>query len=280
MEILRGSCFIRNNAIISEANFNPHLMQEGQSIYEVFRVISGIPLFLEKHLERLDQSAVRTNHDLHLTQQEIKNRIENLIFASGIETGNIKIVVDYQANHSDISAVFYGFFIEHHYPTDKDYEKGIDTITYRAERANPNAKVANVELNRTVKQAIKQANVYEALLLDRNGCLTEGSRSSLFMIKDNTLFTAPLIDVLPGITREYILEICASIDYKVIETSINENQLADMDALFLTGTSPNVLAIKRVNQLTFDSAAHPVVKAIMHAYDSLIQNYITNHLDR
>ena len=279
MEILRGSYFIRNDEIINKAYFNPHFMQEGQSIYEVFRVIAGIPLFLEKHLERLEQSAARTNHELKLTQQEISERIKSLIIACQIKTGNMKIVVDYPANHSDTTAVFYGFFIAHHYPADEDYENGIDTITYRAERTNPNAKVANIELNSTVTQTIKQCNVYEALLLDRNGCLTEGSRSNLFIIKGHTLFTAPLNNVLPGITRGYILEICDRLAMKVVETSIKESQLADMDALFLTGTSPNVLAIKRVNQLNFDSAAHPVVRTIMNEYAMLIEDYIANHED-
>lgn len=277
MEILRGTYFIRNDEIIDEAKFNPYFMEEGLSIYEVFRIISGIPLFLEKHLERLAQSAARTNHELNISQQKIKDRVKNLIKVCAIETGNIKIAFNYSLNQIDSTAVFYGFFIAHHYPVNKDYQNGIDTITYRAERTNPNAKVANIQLYLSVNQAIKQSNVYEALLLDRNGCLTEGSRSNLFIIKDDTIYTAPLNNVLPGITRGCILEICAQLACKVIETNIREDILADMDALFLTGTSPNVLPIKSVNQLNFDSAAHPIVKKIMHEYEMLIQNYLANH---
>lgn len=279
MDILRGNLFIRNDEIINGAYFNPHMMQASKSIYEVLRVISGIPLFLEEHLERLKQSAAKTNHELMLSPQEISERIRRLINACQIKMGNIKVVVDYLADGTDASAIFYGFFIAHHYPSDEDYATGIDTITYRAERSNPNAKVANIKLNATVNQAIEQSKVYEALLLNRNGNLTEGSRSNLFMIKDNTIFTAPLNNVLPGITRGCIMEICDRLDLKVIEKNINENQLADMDALFLTGTSPNVLAIRRVNQLNFNSAAHPVVRIIMREYDLLIKNYLANHQD-
>lgn len=277
MEILRGSYFIKNDDIINGIYFNPHLLQEGQSIYEVFRIISGTPLFLGKHLERLEQSAARTNHVLELTRQEISARIKNLIKGCKIETGNIKIVIAYPVNHLDAIAVFYAYFIEHYYPSAAAYAQGIDVITYHAERTNPNAKITNIELNSSVNQAIKQNHVYEALLLDRNCFLTEGSRSNLFMIKDNTIFTAPLSNVLPGITRGHILEICDRLDYKVIETSIKVDQLAYMDALFLTGTSPNVLAIKKVDQLTFDSAAHPMVTAIMNEYNLLIEDYLASH---
>ena len=279
MEILRGNYFIKNDETISGIYFDPHLLREGQSIYEVFRIILGTPLFLEKHLERLEQSTARTNHVLKLTRQEISTRITNLIKVCQLETGNIKIVVDFPVNHSDSITGFYAYFIEHHYPSAQEYAQGIDTITYHAERSNPNAKIANIELNSSVNQVIKESNVYEALLLDRNGYLTEGSRSNLFMVKDNTIFTAPLNNVLPGITRGYILAICDRLALKIVETSIKEDQLADMEALFLTGTSPNVLAIKKVNQLTFDSAAHPMVITIMNEYDRLIKNYLAGYQD-
>lgn len=277
MENIRGNYFIKNDEIMSRTYFDPYLLQEGQSIYEVFRIISGIPLFLEKHLERLEQSAARTNHILKLTRQEISERIKSLIKACRIETGNIKIVIHYSVNLSNSVEVFFAYFIEHHYPSDELYAAGIETITYHAERKNPNAKVANIELNSLVNQAIKQNNVYEALLLDRNGCLTEGSRSNIFMIKDNTIYTAPLNNVLPGITRGYIFEICDRLAFNLIEANLKEDQLADMDALFLTGTSPNVLAIKKVNQFTFNSAAHPMVRAIMNEYNSLIKHYLADH---
>lgn len=278
MEILRGSYFIENTEMISGVHFDPELLREGQSIYEVFRIISATPLFLGKHLERLEQSAARTNHTLTLDRQEISNRIAKLIKTCRIDTGNIKIVIEFPVNQSE--ALFYAYFIPHYYPLAKEYEQGIDTITFAAERTNPNAKVANLRLNESINRAIKHNSVYEALLLNHNHYLTEGSRSNLFLIKNNTIYTAPITNVLPGITRGYILEICKQQSFPVIEKSIHESQLAEMDALFLTGTSPNVLAIKKVNRLGYNSASHSMVKAIMQAYDQLIENYLISHKDR
>jgi branched-chain amino acid aminotransferase len=150
----------------------------------------------------------------------------------------------------------------------------VDTITVNAVRSNPNAKVANLELNTRINQKIKKRNVFEAILLDDNGFITEGSRSNIFMIKDDLVFTAPLHNVLPGITRSKILEICSQQNYPVKEINLRPEDLVKMEAVFLTGTSPNVLPVKQINSVCFNSAANPLLIKIMKQYDAMIADYI------
>lgn len=276
MEMIKESHFIKNDEILQATCFDPPIMDEGISLYEVLKVISGVPLFIEEHLKRLVQSAVRTNHQLNSSPSEIHSRISLLIKTCQTETGNIKIVINYPdtaKNKED----FYAFFIPYHYPTPEDYLNGVATISYYAERNNPHAKVANPLLNARVQQEIKQHNAYEALLLDHNGNITEGSRSNIFMVQGNTIITAPLQSVLPGITRGFVLDVCRKLGLTVMEKNIKMDELIDMESLFLTGTSPNVLPIKKVDHLIFKSATHPIVQSIMQAYDNLVEGYINNY---
>ncbi len=274
MEVMQGRHFIRNDKILPAENFDPHILGEGQALYEVIRIISGKPLFMAEHLERLEQSAQKTNHLLNLSQPFILERVDDLIKACHIENVNIKLVIIYQLNKTELAPDFYAYSIPTHYPSQEDYLNGVDTKSYYAKRSNPNAKVANIALNSAIQQEISKHKVYEILLLDHNGNITEGSRSNIFMVKGERIFTAPLQNVLPGITRSVVLRLCQKLGYSIIERKVAIEELADVDAVFLTGTSPNVLPIRSIDQFSFDSAANPAVKSIMQGYDKLISDYI------
>lgn len=276
MEAIIERYFIKNEEILPADSFVVDTFNAGYSLYEVLKVISGVPLFMEEHINRLAESAARTNHELSCSPAKIKEQINNLIQNCQTETGNIKLVMDYPPD-SNTEADFYAFFIPYHYPSPTDYLNGVATISYNAERKNPQAKVINRDFTNIIKQLIEQHHVYEALLLDNNGFVTEGSRSNIFMVQENTVFTAPLQNVLPGITRGCVIALCRELSLTVREKKIHQNELIDMEALFLTGTSPNVLPINSVDQRQYDSAAHPVVQRIMQAYDNLILAYINNY---
>ncbi|CFX56742.1 Aminotransferase, class IV [Syntrophomonas zehnderi OL-4] len=279
MEAIIERHFVKNDEILPATSFVSEIFNEGYSLYEVLKVISGVPLFMEEHINRLVASAARTNHELIQSPAKIKTHINDLIHACQTDTGNIKFVVNYP-HETDKKADFYAFFIPYHYPSAADYSNGVVTITHNAERTNPHAKVINRAFTSKIKQIIEQHNAFEALLLDNNGFVTEGSRSNIFMVQENTVITAPLQNVLPGITRGCVIDLCEKLGLTVIERKIHLDELTHMEALFLTGTSPNVLPINKVDHLKFDSAAHPAVQKIMQAYDNLIQTYINNYLGK
>lgn len=275
MEHIEGKYFIKNNKIIAATDFDPYFMQAGQSVYEVIRIIDTVPLFIGEHLERLKKSVSIINQSLFISKDEIMKRIQLLTKQCAIENGNVKLALHYNVPNSETD--FYAFFIAHYYPSESEYRTGVDTITVNAIRSNPNAKVANLELNARINQEITRLNVFEAILLDDNGYITEGSRSNIFMIKDDTIFTAPLHNVLPGITRSKILTICQQQNYPVEEKNLRMADLVNMEAVFLTGTSPNVLPIKQVDSMCFSSAANPLLIKIMKQYDAIITDYVENN---
>jgi branched-chain amino acid aminotransferase len=265
--------FIHNESLLTSEEFKDSEISAGTSLYEVVRIIDGVPLFLEKHLQRLDNSAKIINKELWMSLEEIKEKMMRLIEANGKNSGNIKIVFNYRGENLD-EHNFFAYYIHYSYPTAEQYENGVKTVLCFMERSNPNAKIINNELRIKSNELIKETGAYEAILVDREGYITEGSRSNIFMVKGEAVYTAPIKNVLPGITRNTIIDICKQEGVTVFEDSINHDALKKLDSLFITGTSPKVLPIKEVGEILFSSASNPIVQKIMNAYNKVIEDYI------
>lgn len=222
------------------------------SIYEVIRIINRKALFLNEHLVRFFSSGKIIGLKIHLTSDEIKTKLKELIKLNQFETGNIKIVYKILKTKEREKFTFSTYFIKHKYPTQIQYLLGVRATVFKAERKNPNAKVLNTEIRRITNSLISNKNIYEVILKDTEGNITEGSRSNLFFIKGQQVFTSPVSTVLPGITRQKVIEICKNNNIRLIETKISDETLNSFDSAFITGTSPHVLPISKVDNITFD----------------------------
>ena len=243
---------------------------ENKTIYEVLRVINGKPIFLETHLRRMKNSFRLINEKFKLSYEEISINIDNLIKTENKSEGNIKITYGV---HEKILKIF---FIEHSYPSEEMYESGVKTILYFGERENPNAKIVNENFRKNVNDEIKDKNAYEAILVDNNGYITEGSKSNIFMVKDNELLTSPIKAVLPGVTRGEIINIAGKLGIKIKEVEYKYLDIDKLDGMFISGTSPKVLPIRLVNNISMDPN-NSIIKKIMLKYDNQINLYIKNH---
>ena len=120
--------------------------------------------------------------------------------------------------------------------------------------------------------AIRAHDLYEVLLVDNGGQITEGSRSNVFFIKKGEVYTSPLHQVLPGVTRGKIIEIIKSKGIPIHEVPILASDIASFDAAFISGTSPKVLPISQVGETKLD-VNNPLLRQIMKLYDQEIVNY-------
>ncbi|MGE5631816.1 MAG: aminotransferase class IV, partial [Caulobacteraceae bacterium] len=230
--------FIFNNNILGADETDKLPLRSSGSIYEVIRVISGVPLFLEKHIDRLEASAGLLGHSVQPLVERIKAAIKELIEINNKPGKNIKIIV---SNLSSKAPDYVVFFIESSYPEQKDYQSGVPTVLYKAERNNPNAKVVNLSFKEGVASVLKETNAYEALLVNENNEITEGSRSNVFFVKGESIYTSPKGAVLVGITRVSVFELCSRLNINIIERPIDVAFLNEIDGLFMTGTSPKIL---------------------------------------
>lgn len=267
-----GDFLIKKNELANSNNFDISVISEYPGVYEVIRVIEGVPLFLEEHINRFRYSARLLGYELNYTDKKIIEYINVLIEQNKIKNMNIKIVIN--ALNKPLQNL-YAFFIESHYPSNEQKMLGVPVILYNAERENPNAKSTNLSIRENINVKIKNSNAYEALLVNKNSEITEGSRSNVFFIKKDIVYTSPIKNVLPGVTRAQIIDICKNNKIELIEASINIDFLNQTDALFLTGTSPSVLPICSVDNKSFNSSNNELVKKISYYYDNKAKAYIT-----
>lgn len=253
--------FILNDQVKDCSEFDDNFLRKGKALYEVIRIIDGRPLFLERHFNRLENSSKLIGVELWITKDETKEKIKQLIKENNITMGNIKFVFNVD------NKIFLAYFIKYHYPSKDDYENGVRTIFYHGERKNPNAKIINMDFRELVDKEIKEKKAYEAILVDRNGFITEGSKSNIFMIKDGKVITSPVEAVLPGITRNVIVEVCRDMGLEVLEEKVHYKDINNIDAIFISGTSPEVLPISKVEDMNFNSSRNEFVLKIMDGYN-------------
>jgi len=243
----------------------------GTRIYEVLRVINGSGIFLEDHLNRLNVSLRLAGISFRLGSHEVFPVIHELVRRNGLENGNIRLMVQMAENNTPIWVMC---CIPFSYPQESDYEFGVSVAIFRTARQNPNIKQYYPLYQKQMADFITAKKSFEALLVDDQDRITEGSKSNVFFIGDQTLFTAPGVSVLKGITREKVISICRELKYKLIENAISTADLSKMDSVFITGTSPKVLPVCRVDDHMFN-VDHPVMRNIMETYDRLIESEIS-----
>ncbi len=248
-------------------NYTNDSLESGRVIYEVIRVINKVPLFYEEHLKRLESSFRLMEKPFSYKYDKIKEYLIKLIEANKVEFGNIKLTFDIKTDTMKV------FSIRHSYPNEELYKSGVNTILYHGERTNPNAKVVDSNFRQKVTEEINKASAFEAILVNNEGNITEGSKSNIFLIKDDTLYTSPLEDVLPGVTRGRIISLAKSLDIKVEEKNINYKNIYDFDAMFISGTSPKILPISKVDNIELN-VNNSTMRLLIKEFNKEIETYI------
>ena len=258
--------YLEDGHLESIENYTIDSNESGRIIYEVIRVINKTPLFYEEHIKRLEASFRLMDKVFSYKYEKIKDYLIRLIEANNVIYGNIKLTFDIKTDTMKV------FSIKHNYPNEELYSNGVRTILYHGERNNTNAKVIDSDFRNSVTNEINKKNAFEAILVNNNGYITEGSKSNIFMIKDNILYTSPLEDVLPGVTRGRIIAVAKNIGIEFQEKKISYKEINNIDAMFISGTSPKILPIKEVDQIKYD-VNNIIMRKLMKAFDEEVERY-------
>lgn len=256
-----GKKLILNGRIESADIFDNSLVYEGDSIYEVIRMVKGSPVFFYDHMERLATSASLQKKKMLADADTLKKYIIRLSKSERKKDINLKIVFNYNKGEEN----YLIYFIEPIYPTEYQYRNGVKGILFYAERKDPESKVINHKLRSSIFHKLILEGGYEAILVNGNGVITEGSRSNIFFIKNDVLYTAPDSLVLSGITRRHILDICAEQDISVKMVCLKAAKLSEYEAVFMTGSSPMVLAFNSIDDKKFKVRV-PIIEKLRQLY--------------
>lgn len=253
-----GKFFIDNGQVADGNKFEFEFSDE-KILYEVIRVIDGHPLFLEDHLERLQESLRKS----HVTCQiaEMSKMVYQLIDLNPKMDKNIKIDV---TNHH-----YRLYFMESFYPEAIKYDQGVSTITASISRDNPTVKKLNMSYKHRINEI--KGEHFEVLLVNEEHKITEGSRANLIFIKDRTIYSTPLNEILVGVTFKNVLKMLEALKLNVKFEAVDLKDISKMDACFLTGTSLGVLPIRQIDDVIYDSSNHDIVLQLMEAYKTQVK---------
>jgi branched-chain amino acid aminotransferase len=242
---------------------------KGTTIYEVVRVIDGRCLFLEDHIKRFHYSLQLSGINYEMGDNYLKSTIYKLIEINNITNGNLKFLL----NENNKMVLLAAYFIQHRYPKQEDYINGVKTKIISEIRNNPNAKITNDKLRATSNKIIEEEGLYDVLLESTDGYITEGSRTNVFFVLNDKIFTAPAKLVLEGITRKYVFNAIHFSKNHVTEEPVHVSQLNNIEAAFFTGTSPKVLPINQIGDIELDPK-HEKIGAVMKEFDRIIEIYL------
>jgi len=235
-----------NGELIDIGEFPVSVVRSSGLIYEVIKYANGEYLYFDEHLQRM-QASLRIANKAEVDIVNIKTDAKDLALANGINIGNLKIVINYQNK----SPMVYLFFIPHRYPTAMQYKIGVKVSLQYDVRANPKAKIANWDIRDKANRLIDSNNIYETLLVNEDGDITEGSRSNVFFMKENAFYTANDNIVLSGITRMKFIEKLYKLGYNIKYEAVNVADLNKYTHCFITGTSPGILPVNSINEISF-----------------------------
>ena len=264
-----GDKYIYNGIAADVAGLVPDMSTD--TYYEVIRLIDGKLLFLFDHLDRLQQSLFGTIIPFP-GKEAVTRDLRLLIEQNSIASGNIRICLQSAPGGGSLLQCY---FIPYHYPEPEMYRTGVRLATFPHTRPRPGIKKWDDQFRNSVSVFIRQKEVYEAILLNPANEITEGSRSNVFFIDPaGHLITTPEKEVLPGITRRYVLEIAAGEGLHILKKTISVYDLDKMEAVFISGTSPKVLPVNQIDQLSF-RVEHPVLRILMTRFERLIKQNLS-----
>ena len=259
-----------------------HGLHYGTGVFEGIRcyeTAKGSAVFrLTDHLERLQNSARLLYMDIPFSVDELRSAHFELIGANGLPEcylrpiaffGYGELRVGATENPVDVAIVSWPWGA---YLGDEGMKHGIRCKVSSWKRIGPNviphaAKATGVYLNSVLAttEAVR-AGYDEAIMLTDDGYIADGPGENVFAVKDGTIWTPPLAtSILPGVTRDTIIQMAQDLGYEVKEQNLIRSDLALADEVFMTGTAAEVTPIREIDDLALD-APGPVTKEIQTAY--------------
>jgi branched-chain amino acid aminotransferase len=274
-----------------------HVIHYGSSVFEGIRCYDtkkGPAIFrLEPHIKRLFNSAKMYRMQPKISKQEFmkacfetvrKNKMKACYIRPLVYRGYYELGVNPFNNPVNSFIVVWEWG---KYLGPEALEKGVDVCVSSWDRIAPNtfpalAKAgANYMNSQLIKmEAIKNGYV-EGIALDANGYVSEGSGENIFLVQDGKLFTPPLgASVLPGITRNTVIELAKGLGYEVIENLIPREMLYIADEVFFTGTAAEISPIRSVDKIQVGEGKRgPITAELQELFFKVINAEVEERLD-
>jgi branched-chain amino acid aminotransferase len=267
----------------------------GDSVYEVFRTYHGVPLFLEDHFERLENSARLISMDISQTREALLEEIRRTVVAASVTT-QTDAYVRYQITRGVGAVDLYPgpdlktsyVIIVKSLPTWKEsfYQRGMDMAIPKVRRnpinsLDPNIKGGNYLNNIMALTEARQQGADDCVILNREGFVTEASNSNVWFVIRDQLVT-PQSGNLKGLTKKHVHRALKAAGIASLETDIHANELLDASECFVTSATREVMPCASLTlldgeRLEFPPGGGETCRKVQAVFSSYVADYIENH---
>jgi branched-chain amino acid aminotransferase len=257
-----------------------HGMLYGDGVFEGIRVYNGVIFQFKEHLDRLYSSAKSIKLHIPLTPQDMTKAVVETLKRNTLKDAYIRLVVTRGVGDLGVdprkckkaSVIIITESVDPSFGVIAK-QKGISTIFSSVRRDAVDATTHEIKslnyLNSVLaKLEAVDAGADDALMLDRNGFVSEATTTNLFIAKDGDIFTPPsTAGILPGVTRKRIIHLARDLGYRVIERGLTPYDVTNADEAFLTGTLSEIVPLVKVKGIEVgDGKVGPITHNIMEAF--------------
>ncbi len=270
----------------SSVHILSHTVHYGTGVFEGVRAYEtekGAAIFrLEDHTKRLFEAAKKINIKIPYSQDELNKVQKDIFLKNDLNEGYLRPIVFMGSESLGLRATDLSVNVAvaawewPSYMSPEAKKNGISIVKSPFEQySNPlhsGYKIIGTYINSTMAlhDAISKG-ADEALLLDKNGYVSEGSGENIFFIKENTISTPKTDHCLNGITRQSVIKIASDLGLKVEEKDITYEELVHSDEVFFSGTAVEITPISKIDDATIGSGSiGPITEKLQNLYSDIV----------
>ncbi|CAN1496574.1 IlvE Branched-chain amino acid aminotransferase/4-amino-4-deoxychorismate lyase [Methylophilaceae bacterium] len=273
-----------------------HTLHYGMGVFEgvrAYKTDKGTAIFrLKEHTDRLFRSAHILQMKMPYSKEQMMEAQKAAVRENNLESAYMRPMAFYGAEAMGISAktlsthVIVAAWKWGAYMGQDALDNGIRVKTSSFSRHHVNITMCKAKANGNYMNSIlahQEAALDgydEALLLDVDGFVAEGSGENIFIIRNGKLYTPDLTSALEGITRDTIVQLAAEIGLSVIEKRITRDEVYSADEAFFTGTAAEVTPIRELDRRSIgNGTAGPITKQLQKMYFDAVTGKSAKHAD-
>ena len=264
-----------------------HTLHYGMGVFEgvrAYKTPRGAAIFrLQAHTDRLFRSAHILGMKIEYSKDTINDAVRAAVRENKLDSGYIRPMCFYGSEgmglraeglkvHTIVAAWSWGSYMG-----DDGIKNGIRVRTASIMRHHVNITMCKAKANGNymnsmiaLREALS-AGCDEALLLDPEGYVAEGSGENIFIVRDGMLYTPELTSALDGITRDTIFRLAGELGLKIVEKRITRDEVYIADEAFFTGTAAEVTPIRELDGRTIGKGSRgPVTEKLQTMYFDLV----------
>lgn len=281
-----------------EANVHvlTHTLHYGMGVFEgvrAYKTDQGAAIFrLDQHSRRLLDSAKIMNMDIPYSLEELNEAQKKAVRENNLDSAYIRPMCFYGSEgmglradnlktHTIVAAWEWGSYLGK-----ENMEKGLRIKTSSFTRHHVNISMCKAKANGhyiNSMLALQEAmtdGYDEALLLDVEGFVAEGSGENIFIIRDGIIYTPDLTSALNGITRNTIMTLAEDLGYKLVEKRITRDEVYIADEAFFSGTAAEVTPIRELDNRPIGSGTRgPITKELQTLYFDIVHGRVDKYKD-